>query len=87
MLILYFHILQGDFNAIFHASVYVKAFTAIVYYNMYHCQIFLKFLVFELLMYGKNISISGIKTIQLFKKSVVITGSIEFDIALTLMLC
>ena len=48
---------------------------------------FLKFLVFELLMYGKNISFSGIKTIQLFKKSVVITGSIEFDIALTLMLC
>ena len=41
MSILYFYIFQIVFevlNAIFQASVYVTIVTAIVYYDMYHCQ-------------------------------------------------
>ena len=58
MLILYFYIFERGFevlNAIFQASLYVTIVTAIVYYDMYHCQKnFRCFLVVELLIYSKK---------------------------------
>ena len=58
MFILYFYIFQRDFevlNATFQAFLYVTIVTAIVYYDMYHCQKnFRCFLVVELFICSKK---------------------------------
>ena len=61
MLILYFYIFERGFevlNAIFQASLYVTIVTAIVYYDMYHCQknfwYFISILIVELIIYSKK---------------------------------